>query len=52
MRTRHQLLLRQGFVYSVGHAWTDRHALWLRQVGRELGRPAARATFEPTTTRY
>lgn len=49
MRARHRLsklLLRQGFVYSDGHAWTDRHDMWLRQVGRELGAPATRLTFE------
>jgi transposase len=50
MRARHRLsklLLRQGFVYSGGHAWTDKHDIWLRQVGREqLGAPATKATFE------
>jgi transposase len=49
MRARHRLsklLLRQGFVYSDGHAWTDRHDMWLRHVGRELSAPATRATFE------
>lgn len=50
MRARHRLsklLLRQGFVYSDGHAWTDRHDMWLRQIGRrELLAPATRATFE------
>ncbi len=41
MRARHRLsklLLRQGFVYSGGRAWTGTHDTWLRQVGRvELG---------------
>ena len=50
MRARHRLsklLLRQGFVYSGGQAWTDRHDIWLRQVGRqELSAAATRATFE------
>jgi transposase len=34
MRARHRLsklLLRQGIVYSGGHAWTDRHDRWLHQ---------------------
>jgi transposase len=50
MRARHRLsklLLRQGIVYSEGHAWTDRHDAWLRRVGREeLSAAATRATFE------
>ena len=49
MRARHRLsklLLRQGFVYSGGHAWTGAHDQWLRQVGRELGPVATRVTFE------
>jgi transposase len=50
MRARHRLsklLLRQGHVYSGGHAWTDKHDAWLRQIGRhELGAAATRATFE------
>jgi transposase len=34
MRARHRLsklLLRQGIVYSGGHAWTDAHDAWLRR---------------------
>ena len=49
MRARHRLsklLLRQGFVYSGGHAWTGAHDTWLRQTGRELGSTATRTTFE------
>ena len=49
MRARHRLsklLLRQGFVYSGGHAWTGAHDMWLRQTGRELGSVATRMTFE------
>ena len=50
MRARHRLsklLLRQGFVYSGGKAWTGTHDAWLRQVGRvELGSAATRMTFE------
>ena len=50
MRARHRLsklLLRHGIVYSDGHAWTDKHEVWLRRVGREqLGSPATRLTFE------
>jgi transposase len=50
MRARHRLsklLLRQGHVYSGGHAWTDKHDVWLRQVGRQqLSAAATRATFE------
>ena len=50
MRARHRLsklLLRQGYVYSGGQAWTDKHDAWLRRIGRqELSAPATRATFE------
>ncbi|MEO5710724.1 MAG: IS110 family transposase [Nocardioidaceae bacterium] len=50
MRARHRLsklLLRQGFVYSGGQAWTGKHDVWLRRVGREeLSAAATRATFE------
>src|SRR3954454_12537580 len=50
MRARHRLskfLLRQGFVYSGGHAWTGAHDQWLRQSGRQqLASPALRLTFE------
>ena len=49
MRARHRLsklLLRQGFVYSGGQAWTGIHDQWLRQTGRELGSAATRMTFE------
>ncbi|MGN6130228.1 MAG: IS110 family transposase [Nocardioidaceae bacterium] len=49
MRARHRLsklLLRQGFVYSGGHAWTGAHDAWLRQAGAQLGSAATRATFE------
>ena len=50
MRARHRLsklLLRQGIVYCGGHAWTDKHDVWLRRVGREqLSAPATRLTFE------
>ena len=50
MRARHRLsklLLRQGFVYSGGKAWTGAHDLWLRQVGRTgLASPATQVTFE------
>jgi transposase len=50
MRARHRLsklLLRQGHVYSGGHAWTGKHDTWLRQIGRqELCAAATRATFE------
>jgi transposase len=50
MRARHRLsklLLRQGFVYSGGRAWTGAHDAWLRRVGREeLASPATRMTFE------
>jgi transposase len=49
MRARHRLsklLLRQGFVYSGGQAWTGAHDVWLRQTGAQLGAPATSATFE------
>ncbi len=50
MRARHRLsklLLRQGFVYSGGQAWTGAHDAWLRGIGRDrLGSPALRLTFE------
>jgi transposase len=49
MRARHRLsklLLRQGFVYSGGHAWTGAHDLWLRRTGAQLDSAATRATFE------
>jgi transposase len=50
MRARHRLsklLLRQGFVYSGGQAWTGRHDTWLRHIGRhELNTHATRLTFE------
>jgi len=49
MRCRHRLsklLLRQGIVYSGGHAWTGKHDVWLRsqtfdQPGRVLAVDAA-----------
>ena len=49
MSARHRLsklLLRQGFVYSGGNAWTDKHDVWLRHTGAQLSAPATRATFE------
>jgi transposase len=50
MRARHRLsklLLRQGIVYSGGHAWTGAHDAWLRQIGRQqLDSPALQMTFE------
>ena len=49
MRARHRLsklLLRQGFVYSGGYAWTGAHDAWLRQIGRQLDAAALRMTFE------
>ena len=49
MRARHRLsklLLRQGFVYSGGQAWTGAHDVWLRRTGAQLPSPATRATFE------
>lgn len=47
MQARHRLtalLLRQGLVYSQGHAWTYRHELWLRQ--HKFDSPALRMAFE------
>jgi transposase len=47
MRARHRLsklLLRQGIVYSDGHAWTERHDRWLRQ--QRFANPATAMTFE------
>ena len=49
MRARHRLsklLLRQGFVYSGGQAWTGAHDVWLRQAGR-----AARRSGDPADLR-
>jgi transposase len=49
MRARHRLsklLLRQGFVYSGGQAWTGAHDVWLRHTGANLSAPATRASFE------
>jgi transposase len=49
MRARHRLsklLLRHGFVYSGGQAWTGAHDQWLRRIGVQLGSPATRTTFE------
>jgi transposase len=49
MRARHRLsklLLRQGYVYSGGHAWTGAHDTWLRRTGARLDSAATRATFE------
>jgi len=49
MRARHRLsklLLRQGFVYSGGRAWTGTHDIWLRRTGPELGSAATRMAFE------
>jgi transposase len=49
MRARHRLsklLLRQGFIYSGGHAWTGTHDLWLRHTGRQLISAATRMAFE------
>ena len=49
MRARHRLsklLLRQGFVYSGGQAWTGAHDVWLRRTGAQLAAPATRMTFE------
>ena len=47
MRARHRLsklLLRHGFVYYGGRAWTDRHDAWLRQ--QRLPTPASRMAFD------
>ena len=49
MRARHRLsklLLRHGYVYSGGHAWTGTHDVWLRRTGARLDSSATRATFE------
>jgi transposase len=49
MRARHRLsklLLRQGFVYSGGQAWTGAHDAWLRQIGHQFDAPALRMAFE------
>jgi transposase len=45
MRARHRLskfLLRRGHRYQDGHAWTPKHARWLRSLSFE---PVAQATF-------
>jgi transposase len=47
MRARHRvskLLLRQGIVYSGGHAWTGGHDTWLRR--QHFDNRATRLTFE------
>jgi transposase len=47
MRARHRLsklLLRQGIVYSGGHAWTDAHEAWLRR--QRFDSAALQTTFE------
>ncbi|WP_244927952.1 IS110 family transposase [Nocardioides sp. W7] len=47
MRARHRLsklLLRQGIVYSGGHAWTTTHDAWLRR--QRFDAPALQLTFE------
>jgi transposase len=47
MRARHRLsklLLRQGIVYSDGHAWTTRHDSWLRRQHFEAA--ATQLTYE------
>jgi transposase len=49
MRARHRLsklLLRQGYVYSGGKAWTGAHDVWLRRTGAHLDSAATRLTFE------
>jgi transposase len=50
MRARHRLsklLLRQGFVYSEGRAWTGAHDAWLRRIGHQgFDATATRLTFE------
>src|SRR4051812_16773549 len=46
MRARHRcskLLLRQGIVYSGGHAWTVEHERWLR---RQRFTPGTQAAFD------
>jgi len=45
MRSRHRLskfLLRRGYRYTDGHAWTPKHAKWLRTLSFE---DVAQATF-------
>jgi len=47
MRARHRLsklLLRQGIVYSGGHAWTGTHDAWLRR--QRFGGSALQMTYE------
>lgn len=47
MRARHRLsklLLRQGLVYSGGHAWTGAHDAWLRR--QRFDEPARQLAFE------
>lgn len=47
MRARHRLsklLLRQGIIYSDGHAWTGKHELWLRR--QKFDAPALQAAFD------
>jgi transposase len=47
MTARHRLsklLLRQGIVYSGGHAWTSRHELWLR--AQRFVNPALQLSFD------
>jgi transposase len=49
MRARHRLsklLLRQGYVYSGGQAWTGAHDVWLRRTGAQLDSAATRLTFD------
>ena len=54
MRARHRLsklLLRQGIVYSGGHAWTGAHDVWLRAAPRSAFATAAAGRSTPPTTR-
>ena len=47
MRARHRLsklLLRQGIIYSGGHAWTGMHERWLRQ--QRFDNPLTAMTFD------
>jgi transposase len=47
MTARHRvskLLLRQGIVYSGGHAWTTRHEFWLR--AQRFDNPALQLSYE------
>jgi len=47
MGTRHRLsklLLRHGFVYCDGQAWTQKHDLWLRS--HRPGDPVLQITFD------